>query len=1743
LDGLKNFRIEEANLPTFDLSKESGRYKAAQANVEALKVLDELRKGDVAATPEQQRVLAQYVGWGAMVEAFNRDRITRVSWQDTWKDAEQKTWEKKWLPISRELMQRLAPEQYQTARESSLTAFYTSREVVKSMWGIAEQLGFRGGAVLEPSAGSGVFIGMMPEHLERQSRVTAVEMEDISAGVLGHLYQNSRVIQGGYESACIPNASQDLVIGNFPFGDMKVIDKENPEAAKHSIHNYFFLKSLDKLKPGGLIIALTSSWSMDSKSAGWRQAMAERADLVGAIRLPNNAFQSVAGTQVVTDLLVFRKKSQEPFQGKAFVATEEIHLGQNRYGQDIDVPLNQYFHEHPENVLGEYALGGLYNQDQMTVVPDPEEPDLALAIRQVVDTAFPKDILQPQAKPEPSKGVENWRKLMGDEKDGLLVLHEGKPYIVGRSEYGEKVLVDPFPSETRGLEARLNALAARLESYVPMREALKELIAEQLEPEGSETRIEALRAELNRLYEVFTAEGSKPINGKGAHPDLSLDVEWPLVQALEVCKAVEGPDGKPVKTYEKAEILRRRTLFPHKEPTEAQSLEEALAISMAYRGKVDTSYVSSMVNEPEEKVRVDLVSQHLAFVDPKTGLFEMAEDYLSGAVREKLEIARAALDNEPSYAANVEALEAVQPPELPIQAITCKLGAGGWLPAEVLEQFAREVLGLNFGFRYNKAASLWEVRGDRWSVDDYGKATKWGSARVHAGDLLKDSVSMKRHVVRVPHPIEEGKMVVDQNATIQAQAQQEKIEAEFVKFVRENPKIARVVENAYNRVFNSFVRKQWRVPNLEHFPGASQEIKLEPYQKRVVARAMQEPTMMSHVVGSGKTFSLITTAMEMRRLGIARKPMIVVQNSTLAQFVASFRRLYPTANILAPNERDREAANRQRLMSRIATGDYDAVVIPHSFFDMIPDDPQRVKWYVAQQITELEEALEAAKRGSGRRGDDKRVTGAIRSKMKFYQEMGDRAERILDGVDAASKASDEGRGRKRSRREKDNIKAVYKRKQRLLDKMSRRTDRQLTFESLGVDALMVDEAHRYKRRDFVTNIDRSVRSIDRGSSQRSMGLLMKANYVREQTNGKNVILATGTPISNTIAEVWTMMGYLRPDLLNAYTVDSFDAFVGAFAQISTELEMTYSGEFKPVSRLRRFVNGPELLTMWGAASDNVRTEDITRVSLPRLKGGKMAIIDLEPTEATAGAIAYWRDVLVQWQKSEHKRDMPHIPILVMGRSRQISVDPRLVDPDLSDVKGSKIETAVDNVHGIWERGSAQRLTQLVFCDLYQSAGVNKKGRRFNVYQAVKDKLVARGVPANEIEIVTPDAKKNDEAMARLFERVQSGEVRILLGGTQSLGIGVNVQDRLKAVHHLDLPMIPADLEQRNGRIIRAGNMNEEIEIYSYGVRRTLDSALAQIIQNKARFIQQVMEGQVNEREFEDPSGSIALSAAEMLAAYADDPVVFRKIHVEVELQRLRQAKAAFADEKRDIRMRINSQAENEVVTGKILHSQRRVVEQLQVMKEELPALEEAIKGYNLVAEILEEIPDQVAKLDPNKTDTSQPILRRPAPLVLGERWTIQPKIIINLHAGLDDEKKKSVVKVWSSSVQWSVAGIPEERFAGQYNSGQGGMLLKSIQASIKRAEEAPALTEVSLRNIRATLTTLREQIEAPFDRQRELDELEAELAQLNKELEERGKAIADKTVVEKAEDLDALEEAFDAGLEEGEKEEQLAEAV
>lgn len=1372
----------------------------------------------------------------------------------------------------------LTEQEWNAAKASTLNAHYTSKEVISGLWAIVQHLGVSGGTVLEPSAGVGHIIGMMPDALRDTTRVVGIELDSLTGRILKQLYPDADIQVTGFEkSQRTANNTADLVIGNFPFGNYPVTDLAHPDYSGWSIHNYFLARSIDVLRPGGVLVAITSRYTLDALDSKVRQYVSGKADLVGAIRLPETAFKATAGTEVVTDIVVFRKKDATPFEeAQAFQYSMPITV------DETELSINEYFIAHPEMVLGTHAMTGkMYAASSYTLKPDTSTP-LADQIRAAMAN-LPADIagegsLHVDERPQELVLAE------AGTKPGSLVEHEGK--VMQASDQG--TLEAP---EFAGTPARVE----RARAFIGLRDTLKDLINLQLSEAATDDQIRAGRDELNRVYDRFVAKHG-PVS-TAANSFLSDDPEFPLVLGLEIAvsKAEEKTvGGRKVLTthteYVKAPIFTRRTIFPRQDPTSADTIGEAVTISLNYRGGIDPAYIGRLLGITTDEARAQVIEEELAFVNPETGLLEPPDVYLSGQVRRKLKAAQVAAEQDEAFARNVKALEEVQPEPIPIDMIYVRLGSS-WLPSELVQAFIEDELQVKADVHLVRTSES-----TSWSVipksGQYGarNTSTYGVAGKTGLDLVEDALNLKLSEVTMPDPNDPSgkRRMRDPEATLQAQEKQRQLQEKFNAFVKENDQWARLVEDLYNTQFNGLALPEYRVPDFDYFPGASHDIKLRDHQKRVVARNLRESTLMAHAVGTGKTYSLITTAMEMRRLGLAKKPLIVVQGATLDQFAASFRRLYPTANILVPTQKDREATSRQRLTARIATGDYDAVIIPHSFFNLIENDPQREKAYIQEQLDEIERAISEA--------DDNPLERSSRRKDPRVKEL----ERIKKRIEA--------------------------RLEKVLTRIQQRSDKVLTFEQMGIDALLIDEAHAYKRSSFVTKMS-NVKGIDTDSSQRSMSLLMKIRWVHEKTNGRNVILATGTPISNTMAEAWTMMRYVRPDLLEELGVTQFDDFASAFGDVIASFEETETGDFKQIMRFAKFVNGPELLTAWRMAADVIVNEDVNLPGVPKIKGGGATELVIPRPKAIAAAIEEIRDERRAWDKltGKEKREQSHVPIVLFGKARKVAIDLRLVDPRNPDIAGSKTNRAVDEIYQRWLDTKEAKSTQLVFSDLFQSPEVD--GQRFNLFEDLREKLIARGIPAGEIAIIHD--YNNDAKRLTLFDKVNAGEVRVLMGTTERLGVGVNVQQRLVALHHLDVPLRPMDFEQRNGRIVRQGNENEEVEILVYGVKRTLDSTSFQRLQIKQKFINQVLRGDIKDRTFDDPADDTQMTFEDMMAAFSGNPLVRERFGLENEIRQLEALEHQHTTERRRAIAQVR-QMESEV-----LPSIRRAIEQNQPVIDQL----------------------------------------------------------------------------------------------------------------------------------------------------------------------------------------------------------------
>lgn len=1429
----RNFRLPE----TDDQIAPRGEIAKIKANITAIELLRKLESEDRAATAEEQKILAQYTGWGGLATVLDKHKAdeAKYSWSD-------QTWNKKYGKLHRQIVELLSEQEFTDAINSTINAHYTSPAIIRRVWGIAEQLGFTGGTILEPAFGIGHFFGLIPNSISERSNLRAYELDSISGRIAAKLYPDAAVRVTGYENANEGPGSIDLAITNVPFGKIAPYDKANKDLSKFSLHNYFIAKGIRQLKPGGLGIFITSASTMDSPaSAKFREWVTSEGntDFIGAVRLPNTTFETNAGTEVTTDIVIFRKRdSNMPTeQAQGFRFTKVIREVKGTDGTTTPIEVNEYFAEHPEMMLGEMKLaseakkGNLYRADSQTL-----EAKAGTNIPELLDKAvveLPSNLYKGAATP-----LMEIKSADTDDKNYTFVNRDGNLYFV---ENGDLTPVIFEGGDTVKINKTTYQKKQIVEAFLSIKDTVKQLVALE-QTRADEAELETLRQNLANQYNDF--KGKYGTFFQNSRIDfLQDDSEHNFVYALEhVEKATEmSPSGRALTKYTvtPAEILSKRVSYPVQVPEHAENLSDAISIALRYDGRLDVSHIAELLATDEQSVTNQMLSEGLAYVDPATGMLEDKDSYLSGFVRTKFHAAEDAASLDPKYKANVEALKRVLPDTIPASLIKFRMSST-WLPSDIHEQFILDNFKVKAKVTFVPEIGSWTVHTVS-GAHNVENQTTYGTSSFSAVELVEKILNLKQpEVWQTVGYGSDKKRVKDQEATLEAQAQMRDIENLFVESVSDNSEQMQRIETIYNEQFNDYVERKESAPAFDHFPGANAAIQLRGHQKRGVARLLRDSTLLAHQVGTGKTFTMITGAMEMRRLGLARKPMIVVQNATLEQFGQSFKELYPAANILVPTKKQMQREHRQRLFNAIAYGDWDAVIIPQSFVDFIPDDADRVRNYLQEQIHDLEVALtEAELEGES----DRIVIQNLKSTLDTLQKQ-------LDAVNEPQKE----KGPK--------VKDVARKQLSITKSISRQADRRtddvFTFEKMGVDALFVDEAHAYKKYGIFTKMSR-VKGIDTSRSKRAFGMYMKVRWVQEKAGGRNVIFATGTPITNTMAEVWTMMKFIAPDILQKYHIATFDEFASTFGSVEPSLEFTASGNFKVVERFKSYINAPELLTAFRSKTDVVLTEDIPEFkennSIPKLKDGQFTQIVLPQSEALENVMADIKAELLAWEKlsGKEKRAKSYIPLVMFNRAKQASIDLRLLDPNNPDDPGSKTNRVVNEVHRIYQATSQYKGTQLVFADMYQSPErADSNTPRFNLYQDIKQKLTVLGIPEKEIAVIT-DFK--DDKREWLFQRINAGDIRILLGGTERMGVGVNVQERLAALHHVDAPPRPMDFEQRNGRILRQGNthanMELPVEVLTYGVEKTLDATAYQRLAIKQKFINQMMKGESLEREMAD----------------------------------------------------------------------------------------------------------------------------------------------------------------------------------------------------------------------------------------------------------------------------------------------------
>ena len=1375
----QNFHITDDHLG------EGGAKTKYAFNIAAIQTLKQIEAEGRQARPDEQEILSRYVGWGGLPQAF---------------DAENASWQKEY----QQLKSLLTDEEYAAARGSTLNAHYTSPVVIRAMYEALDSMGFQDGNVLEPACGVGNFFGMLPEAMQ-SSKLYGVELDSITGRIARQLYPDARIEITGFEKTNRKDFF-DVAVGNVPFGNYKVADKPFDKYG-FLIHDYFFAKALEQVRPGGVIAFITSKGTMDKASPDVRRYIAQRAELLGAIRLPNNAFKANAGTEVTSDIL-FLQKREHPID----IEPDWIHLGQTADG----IPINSYFVAHPDMMLGRMQWDkSMYGNEKETTCEPIPGADLAQQLHAAV-----RNIDGEYKKIELSETDMNSERTIPADPD---VRNFSYALVNGQVYYRENsVMTRPVLNQTT---------QERIKGMIELRDCVRKLIDLQL-TDGSDAEIRAQQAELGRLYDAFSAEYGI-INGKANGRAFEGDSSYYLLCSLEIL-------DEDRKLKRKADIFSKRTIRRRKPVTQVDTASEALAVSIGERAKVDLPFMARLTGKAEDEIVADL--QGVIFLDPLEQTWQTADEYLSGNVRAKLRVAQTAAESDSSFAVNVEALQAAQPKDLDASEIDVRLGTT-WVDKAYIQRFMIELLGIPYYERrrihvnYAPQTAEWSIDGKSLLSENVNNYMKYGTRRAPALKILEDTLNLRDTRVYDVVQDENGreKRELNQKETTIAQQKQQAIKDAFHDWVWKDPTRRHELVTRYNELFNSTRPREYDGSHIV-FDGMNPEITLREHQRTAIAHVLYGGnTLLAHQVGAGKTFEMVAAAMESKRLGLCQKSMFVVPNHLTEQWASEFLRLYPSANILVTTKKDFEKAKRKQFCARIATGDYDAVIIGHSQFEKIPISQERQERLLREQIDEIAAGIEEMERENGERFTIKRMEATRKS-----------LEARLEKLKADEK--------------KDDV---------------------VTFEELGVDRLFVDEAHAFKNGFLATKM-RNVAGIATSESQKSTDMFLKCRYMDELTGGRGVIFATGTPVSNSMTELYTMQRYLQYGTLEKMGLIHFDAWASTFGETVTAIELAPEGTgYRARTRFAKFFNLPELMAMFKEVAD-IKTADQLHLPVPNAHYETMAVKPSVYQEEMVEALSE-RASKVHSGAVDPKEDNM---LRITSDGRKLGLDQRLMNPLLPDEPGSKVNACMENILRIYKEGDAQKLTQLVFCDLSTPHGDGS----FNVYDDIRDKLVASGIPKEEIQFIhdaDTEIKKKD-----LFAKVRSGQVRILFGSTQKLGAGTNVQDRLIALHDLDAPWRPGDLEQRAGRIVRQGNMNPDVHIYRYVTEKSFDSYLWQTIENKQRFISQIMSSKSPVRACDDVDET-ALSYAEIKALCAGDPRIKEKMDLDIEVAKLRLMKADY----------------------------------------------------------------------------------------------------------------------------------------------------------------------------------------------------------------------------------------------------------
>ena len=1374
-----NFRIQDNDLGA---GGPKAKYKA---NMEAIHLLQTLEKEERLATPEEQEILSRYVGWGGIPQAFEENNSS---------------WANEYL----ELKNTLSSEEYSAARASTLNAFYTSPTVIRSMYEALENMGLKQGNILEPSCGVGNFMGLLPESMGK-ANMYGVELDPVSGRIAKQLYQKNKIAVQGFEETSYPDSFFDCVIGNVPFGAYQVSDRRY-DRHHFMIHDYFIAKSLDLVRPGGVVAVVTSSGTMDKQNPAVRQYIANRAELLGAIRLPNNAFQRNANTSVVSDILFFQKRDRASIEEPEWLNLKETPEGYS---------VNAYFAEHPEMVLGDFTTESTqYGKQEVTVKPKEGitlEEQLKEAVQNIhgtitelelSDTELEEDVVSIPADPD----VKNFSFTVVNEE-----VYYRENSVMNRME---------LPAMT----------AERVKGMVKIRDVTNELIRCQME-EGSDEQITKLQEKLNEEYDIFTAKYGL-ISSNANKRAFSQDSSYCLLTSLEFL------DDKG-ELKRKADIFTKRTIRRAETVTSVDTASEALAVCIGERAGVDLSYMAQLSGKTEEELTEELAG--VIFKNPIGEKWEPSDEYLSGNVREKLQIAKQFAEDHPEYQVNVQYLEQVQPKDLDASEIEARLGAT-WISEDYITRFMAETfhtpryyVGSKVKVQYAEVTGQWNVMGK--NVDSYGNAlvtSTYGTQRANAYRLLEDALNLRDTKIYDTVQDADGEhRELNRKETMLAQQKQELIKEEFKEWIFKDLHRREDLCKIYNERFNSIRPREYDGSHIQ-FVGMNPEITLMPHQKNAVAHVLYgNNTLLAHCVGAGKTFQMIAAGMESKRLGLSQKNLYVVPNHLTEQWGSDFLRLYPGANILVATKKDFEPANRKRFCSRIATGDYDAVIIGHTQFEKIPLSRERQIAMLEDQIADITFSIEEAAHQAGQNYTIKQLEKTKKSLQARMKKLNDQTR-------------------------KDDV---------------------VTFEQLGVDRLFVDESHSFKNLFLYTKM-RNVAGISQTDAQKSSDMFMKCRYMDELTGGRGITFATGTPVSNSMTELYTIMRYLQYDTLMRMGMGHFDSWAATFGETVTAIELSPEGTgYRAKTRFARFFNLPELISIFKEAAD-IQTSDMLNLPVPEAEFINEV---LKPSEEQQEMVSAFSERAEEVRAGLVNPTVDNM-LKITNDGRKCALDQRLLNELLPDAEKSKVNTCVENAFQVWDEGKADRTTQLIFCDLSTPKGDGT----FNVYDDVRNKLVARGIPKEEIAFIheyNTETKKAD-----LFAKVRAGQVRILMGSTPKLGAGTNVQDRLIALHHLDCPWKPSDLEQQEGRILRQGNQNDKVKIFRYVTENTFDAYMWQILENKQKFISQIMTSKSPVRACEDVDDT-ALSYAEIKALATGNPYIKEKMDLDVQVSKLKLLKA------------------------------------------------------------------------------------------------------------------------------------------------------------------------------------------------------------------------------------------------------------